>query len=113
MKQQIVTVAGTVVYGDNVGVTAAFITGATASTVEPVLPPPEQSARVSTSHWVTVISTGILVLTHTQTQTDTDTDTRTQDYPLNHVHSQLNGKYTVKHEPKRRHIYVHSLARMF
>lgn len=51
--------------GDNVAVTAAFITGATASTVEPELPPPEQSAGVSTSHWVTVISTDILVCTHT------------------------------------------------
>lgn len=43
--------------GDNVAVTAAFITGVT---VEPTLPPPGQSAGVSTSLWVTVINADIL-----------------------------------------------------
>lgn len=48
----IVTVAETEVCGagDNVAVTAAFITGAKAFTIELMLPPPEQSAGVSTSH---------------------------------------------------------------
>lgn len=46
-----VTVTGTEVcgVGDNVAVTTTFIVGATASTVEPMLPPPELSAGVNTS----------------------------------------------------------------
>lgn len=52
----------------------AFITGAT---VEPELPPPEKSAGVSTSHWVRVISTDILVLTYTHTHTRSSTQTTT------------------------------------